>query len=135
VLCLHHSPLLAPLNQPAIVLILLQLLTPQPILSPAMDLPLSRPSSPRVSEPREDEHVVKAAKSLRRHLGHEETSNEDTPSRQWSPGAIFWVESAPPSSGGAKCRLPCPEKIMPGEYRIAVIPGQHSYDGRDSTGT
>jgi len=100
-----------------------------------MDLSLSQPSSQRVSEPREDEPTVKAAKSLRRHTGLEETSKEDTPSRQWSPGAIFWVEAAPPSSGGAKCRLPCPENIMPGEYRIAVIPGQHSYYGRDSTGT
>jgi hypothetical protein len=84
----------------------------------------------------ENEHIIQATKSLRRHMGLPEDPTEKpssaTPS---SEKPIFWVEVAPPSTRGAKCRLDvCPANIMPGQYRIAVNPGCHSFRGHQSPG-
>ncbi|KFY71082.1 hypothetical protein V499_08734 [Pseudogymnoascus sp. VKM F-103] len=59
-----------------------------------------------------------------------EKSSSATPS---SVKPTFWVEVAPPSTRGAKCRLDgCPAIIMPGQYRIAVYPGLHDFRGHQS---
>ncbi|KAL5360780.1 hypothetical protein BJX96DRAFT_150843 [Aspergillus floccosus] len=40
----------------------------------------------------------------------------------------FVLQTTPPSSRGAKCRIDsCTVTIDPGEYRIAVTPGSHNY--------
>ncbi|OBT78509.1 hypothetical protein VF21_00983 [Pseudogymnoascus sp. 05NY08] len=82
----------------------------------------------------ENEHIIQATKSLRRHMGLPEDPTENpssaTPS---SVGPTFWLEVAPPSIRGAKCRLDvCTTNIMPGKYRIAVNPGCHSFRGHQS---
>jgi hypothetical protein len=41
---------------------------------------------------------------------------------------IFLLQKAPDSANGAKCRLlPCTDRIMPGDYRIALNPGHNVY--------
>ncbi|OBT83815.1 hypothetical protein VE02_05512 [Pseudogymnoascus sp. 03VT05] len=66
----------------------------------------------------ENEYIIQATKSLRRHMGLPEDPTEKP-------------SSATPS--GAKCRLDvCPTNIMPGKYRIAVNPGCHSFRGHQS---
>lgn len=87
------------------------------------------------SEAREEnEHIIQATKSLRRHIGLAEDPTEKSIATPSSVEPLFWVEVAPPSTRGAKCRLDCPANIMPGEYRIAVNPGYHSFYGNQSSG-
>ncbi|KAE8382662.1 hypothetical protein BDV26DRAFT_288226 [Aspergillus bertholletiae] len=43
---------------------------------------------------------------------------------------IFVLQDAPPSNNGATCQLgSCPDRILPGDYRIAVTPGRQNYYG------
>jgi hypothetical protein len=100
-----------------------------------MDPPETEPLSGESPEAMRNEHLIQATKSLRRHLGLAETPGEKSSTRPPSSEPLFWVEVAPPSARGAGCRLGCPKNIMPGEYRIAVNPGQHWYYGNKSSGT
>ncbi|KFZ07678.1 hypothetical protein V502_09824 [Pseudogymnoascus sp. VKM F-4520 (FW-2644)] len=82
----------------------------------------------------ENEHIIQATKSLRRHIGLAEDPTEKSTATPSSVEPLFWVEVAPPSTRGAKCRLGCcPANIMPREYRIAVNPGYHSFYGNQSS--
>ncbi|KAF8859944.1 hypothetical protein BDZ45DRAFT_688807 [Acephala macrosclerotiorum] len=74
-----------------------------------------------------DEHLIFATKSLRRHCGLADVPGEKSTIRKPDIEPFFWIEVAPPSVKGAKCQLDCGKKITPGEYRIAVNPGQYSY--------
>lgn len=83
----------------------------------------------------ENEHIVLATKALRNHIGLAEDPTEKSSATPSSATPLFWVEVAPESTRGAKCRLDgCPTNVMPGQYRIAVNPGYHSFGGRQSPG-
>lgn len=100
-------------------------------MDPSANEQLQRESS----EARENEHLVEATKSLRLHLGLADTPGEKSTARPPSPQPLFWIEVAPPSARGAKCQLHCSKNIMPGQYRIAVNPGQYGYYGNENSGT
>lgn len=78
-------------------------------------------------------HIIEATKSLRRHLGLAEDPTEKSSAAPPSVQPLFWIEHSPPSPRGAKCQLYCGKGITPGNYRIAVNPGSHSY-GHNSSG-
>lgn len=62
---------------------------------------------------------------LRRHLGFGDSPGLE-PSFDTPPtsAVLFFIERAPHSPNGAKCRLAtCPGQISPGEYRVALTPG------------
>lgn len=62
-------------------------------------------------------------KLLRQHLGLGPNPGDPPagPPPQTQP--LFFIEMAPDSRGGAKCKLPtCDENIMPGELRLAMNP-------------
>jgi hypothetical protein len=75
-----------------------------------------------------------ATEALRSHLGLAKNPGDKSTMASPSPPPLFWVEVAPPSARGARCRLGCTENIMQGEYRIAVNPGQHAYHGNQISG-
>ncbi|KAF8848219.1 hypothetical protein BDZ45DRAFT_810937 [Acephala macrosclerotiorum] len=66
---------------------------------------------------------------LRRHLGipanpdHVERKSERTSEAE----IMFWLEQFPESEPGKKCTLDCGEQIAPGDYRIALNPGQKGF--------
>ncbi|OBT56315.1 hypothetical protein VE04_02849 [Pseudogymnoascus sp. 24MN13] len=95
-----------------------------------------QPTAAPTEAKEENEHIIQATKSLRRHMGLPEDPTEKSSSA--TPSSIkptFWVEVAPPSTRGAKCRFDgCPANIMPGQYRIAVYPGLHDFRGHQSPG-
>ncbi|KFZ16086.1 hypothetical protein V501_02401 [Pseudogymnoascus sp. VKM F-4519 (FW-2642)] len=99
--------------------------------SPSNEHPTAAPSEAK----EENEHIIQATKSLRRHMGLPEDPTEKSSSATASSvKQTFWVEVAPPSTRGAKCRLDgCPANIMPGQYRIAVYPGFHDFRGHQSS--
>ncbi|PVH67545.1 hypothetical protein DL98DRAFT_523281 [Cadophora sp. DSE1049] len=98
-----------------------------------MDLPETVPLSGISPEATGNEYLILATKALRRHLGLAETPGEKSSSSPPSTQPLFWVEVVPPSARGARCQLDCPKNIMPGEYRIAVNPGQHGHYGNRSS--
>lgn len=63
-------------------------------------------------------------KRLLRHLSLE-TKGGGQPSRAaHAVPSLFFIESAPPSTRGARCRLPsCARTIQPGTLRLAMHPG------------
>ncbi|KUJ18896.1 uncharacterized protein LY89DRAFT_696307 [Mollisia scopiformis] len=77
-----------------------------------------------------NDQIIEATKALRRHIGLAEDPGEESTLPKPSPEPLFFIEVAPPSNRGARCKLHCPKNIMPGEYRIAVDPGQEEYYGR-----
>jgi hypothetical protein len=100
-----------------------------------MDLPETVPLSGKFPEATGNEYLILATKALRHHLGLAETPGEKSSSSPPSTQPLFWVEVAPPSARGARCQLDCPKNITPGEYRIAVNPGQHGHYGNRRSGT
>lgn len=82
--------------------------------------------------PEPDDVLSLERKRLIRHLGLENTS-VGQPSRAANPvPSLFFIESAPCSTRGAKCRLPgCEGMIRPGDLRLAMHPGMdEGYWGR-----
>ncbi|OQE09674.1 hypothetical protein PENFLA_c096G02354, partial [Penicillium flavigenum] len=61
---------------------------------------------------------------LIRHLGLETTRSRQPSGAAHTVPSLFFIESAPNSTRGAKCRLPsCDRMIQPGDLRLAMYPG------------
>ncbi|CEL09490.1 hypothetical protein ASPCAL12626 [Aspergillus calidoustus] len=68
-------------------------------------------------------------KLLRQHLGLGPNPGDPPANSPPQRQPLFFIEMAPDSRGGAKCKLPtCDEIIMPGELRLAMSPAM-SYGG------
>src|SRR6266516_365290 len=63
-------------------------------------------------------------KRLRRHLGLGESPRMPPSSTPPDCIPLFFIERAPSSRNGARCKLPsCSERIEPDQYRVALNPG------------
>lgn len=61
---------------------------------------------------------------LIRHVGLETTRSRQPSGAAHTVPSLFFIESAPNSTRGAKCRLPgCDRMIQPGDLRLAMYPG------------
>ncbi|KAL4931660.1 uncharacterized protein BDV17DRAFT_241154 [Aspergillus undulatus] len=67
--------------------------------------------------------------TIRQHLGLGPNPGDPPANSPPQTQPLFFIEMAPDSRGGAKCKLPtCDEIIMPGELRLAMSPAM-SYGG------
>lgn len=70
----------------------------------------------------DEDLLIHEKRRLRRHLGLGENPG-DSPSDPPEILPLFFIEKAPDSRNGAKCKLPiCAGRIVPGELRLAVNP-------------
>jgi hypothetical protein len=82
----------------------------------------SREEAP--ASPALDDVVSLEKMSLIRHLGLETTRSRQPSGAAHTVPTLFFIESAPNSTRGAKCRLPgCDRMIQPGDLRLAMYPG------------
>jgi hypothetical protein len=94
-----------------------------PLASLSAGTPLSQDTS---LEQMEQQMIEEETRRLRRHLGLGETVHEPDPGPP-DCQPLFFIEIAPHSSRGAKCKLPsCPSNISPRDYRVALNPGMRS---------
>jgi hypothetical protein len=79
-------------------------------------------------EERRQEDIQQEAKALKEHIKPQFERGWASSVKILSYYPIFVLQTAPPSNRGAKCRIDsCTVTIRPGEYRIAVTPGNHNY--------
>lgn len=107
-------------------------LSPSLELSPSPEISLaSEPSkSNRIAyEINRTAHEINfERKCLRLHLGLEDSPRAPPSVDPPESPPLFYIERAPISYSGATCRLPgCPNRILPGEYRVALNPGMQSW--------
>ncbi|KAJ5111983.1 hypothetical protein N7532_000028, partial [Penicillium argentinense] len=88
----------------------------------ATNQPSSSEEAP--ADPVLDDVVSLEKKRLIRHLGLETTPGQQPSGAAHTVPSLFFIECAPNSPSGAKCRLPgCHRMIQPGDLRLAMYPG------------
>lgn len=71
------------------------------------------------------DRTAEARKELLLHLGIHRFPGHRPSERTTDADILFWVELSPNSKAGdKKCTLNCGRRIFPGDYRIALNPGQ-----------
>ncbi|GIK05801.1 hypothetical protein Aspvir_009914 [Aspergillus viridinutans] len=82
-------------------------------------------------EERRQEDIGSDKRNLMRHLKPQFLSGFSGDA-QLSHYPIFLLQKAPDSRNGATCRgISCTDRILPGDYRIAVSPGRNVYGSPD----
>jgi hypothetical protein len=78
-------------------------------------------------EERQQEDIERDKRDLKRHLKPQFSSGFSGEARL-SHYPIFQLQNAPDSRNGAACKgISCTDRILPGDYRIAVSPGRNAY--------
>ncbi|KAK2734313.1 hypothetical protein FQN57_001718 [Myotisia sp. PD_48] len=92
-----------------------------------------RSTSPSMSDTPDDDSLKWEKRSLRCHLGLGPEPG-DPPSNSPRIQPLFFIEIAPDSRNGSKCKLPkCDEPILPGDIRLALNPAMSSNSWHESS--
>lgn len=85
-------------------------------------------------EARKEEHIKAARKMLERHIEPRFLTNMFGLPIALDHYPLFILQSAPASNRGATCRFDyCTDRILPGQYRIALSPGMSDPRGPGET--